>query len=77
LHFLLSGASKVGALLPVSLDRSVNECSLFSARMKLKLPLQQINVVVEKLTVSSKETFVQNDAIVVMVLKLFNSQSHN
>ncbi len=32
--------------------------------MKLKLPLQQINLVVEKLTVSSKETFVQNDAIV-------------
>jgi len=33
-------------------------------RMKMKLPLQQTNVVVEKLTFSGKETFVQNDAIV-------------
>jgi len=32
--------SKVGAVLPASLDGGVHECSLFSARMKMKLPLQ-------------------------------------
>ncbi len=36
----LEEPSKVGAVLPASLDRGVHECSLFSARMKMKLPLQ-------------------------------------
>jgi len=47
--------SKVGAVLPASLDGGVHESSSFSARMKMKLPLQQTNVVVEKKTMSSNE----------------------
>jgi len=36
----LEEPSNVGAVLPASLDGGVHECSLFSTRMKMKLPLQ-------------------------------------
>jgi len=63
------GQSKAGAVLPASLDRSVHEFSLVPARMKMKLPLQGTNEVVEKLSVSSKDAIVGNDAIVTDIVE--------
>jgi len=54
-------SSKVGVVIPASTDRDVYECSAFSARMKMKLPLQQTNVMADNLAVTGNEMSVQND----------------
>jgi len=71
--------SKVGVVLPASLDEGVHESLSFSARMKMKLPLQQTNVVVQKKTMSSNEMSLWNDAdcvkgIIQSVTELFVSK---
>ena len=54
-------SSKVGVVIPASIDRGVHECSAFSTRMKMKLPLQQTNVMVDNLAVTGNEMSVWND----------------
>jgi len=56
------GQRLVGAVLPDALDEGVHESLPFSARMKMKLPLQRTNVVVQKKSTSSNDTSLQNDA---------------
>jgi len=56
------GQRLVGAVLPDALDEGVHESLPFSARMKMKLPLQRTNVVVQKKSMSSNDMSLQNDA---------------
>jgi len=52
-------SSKVGVVIPASIDRGMHECSAHPTRMKMKLPLQQTNVMVDKLAVSGNKMSVQ------------------
>jgi len=46
---------------PAAMERGVTECSAHTARMKMKLPLQQQNETVNKLAVTGKDISVWND----------------
>jgi len=53
--------SKVDVVIPTAIGKDLHECSAYPARMKMKLPLQQHNVTVDKLTVAGKDRSVSND----------------
>jgi len=48
-------SSKVGVVIPASIERGVYECSVYPARMKMKLPLQTTNEMVAKLAVAGNK----------------------
>jgi len=55
-------SSKVNVVIPSSIKRCVHKCSVYPARMKMKLPLQQTNEMVEKLAAAGNKMSVQNDS---------------